>query len=193
LNHRIQKLTPDGIYIAEWKGPDPQFYGPRKIAMTPDETFYVVDQGRARIVKFDKDFKELATWGEKGKGDGQFDDPTSVAVDPASNRVFVADPRNQRIQVFDGSGKFIANWPVPEWGQPFGFEDLVVDPTGKRLYASSANLDFLLTFDLDGKRLGDLRPKPPGKLEAASGLVVVGQKLYVLNSGSGDVTAIDLR
>jgi len=193
LNHRVQKLSPDGSFIADWKGPDPQFYGPRKLAIAPDQSLYVVDQGRARVVKFGRDLKALATWGEKGKGDGQFDDPTSVTVDPASNKVFVADPRNQRIQVFDSTGKFLASWPVPEWGKPFGFEDLAVDPNSKRLYASSANLDFLLTFDLDGKRLADLKPKAPAKLEGVSGLVVVNQKLYVLNSGSAEVLAIDLR
>lgn len=193
LNHRIQKLTPEGSFIADWKGPDPGLYGPRKIAMGPGQSFYVVDQGRSRIVRFDKDFKVLATWGGKGKGDGQFDDPTSVAVDPGSNKVYVADPRNQRIQVFDAIGKFLASWAVSEWGKPYGFEDLVIDPNGKRLYASSANLDVVLTFDLDGKRLGNLKPKPPDKLDGASGQVVVNQKLYVLNSATSEIIAIDLR
>ena len=193
LNHRIQKLAPDGTFISDWKGPDPQFYGPRKIAMGPDESFYVVDQGRARIVRFDKDFKPLATWGEKGKANGQFDDPTSVTVDPARNRVFVADPRNQRIQVFDATGKFITSWPVPEWGKPYGFEDLTIDPIGKRLYASSANLDVVLAFDLDGKRLGNLKPKAPDKLDGAASVIVVNRKLYVLNAAAAEVVAIDLQ
>ena len=193
LNHRVQKLTPDGSFIADWKGPDPQFYGPRKVAIGPDQSLYVVDQGRARIVRFERDFKPLATWGEKGKGDGQFDDPTSLAVDPATNIVFVADPRNRRIQVFGSTGKFLGSWPVPEWGNPYGFEDVVIDPSGKRLYACSSNLDFVITFDLDGKRLPNLTPKPPGKLEGASGLVVVNQKLYVLNSAAAEVIAIDLK
>jgi DNA-binding beta-propeller fold protein YncE len=116
-----------------------------------------------------------------------------VAVDPATNKVFVADPRNRRVQVFGSTGKFLASWPVPEWGKPYGFEDVVVDPAGKHLYASSSNLDFVITFDLDGKRLSNVKPKPPGKLEGASGLVVVNQKLYVLNSGSSEIIAIDLR
>ncbi len=193
LNHRIQKLTPDGNFIAEWKGPDPQFYGPRKIAVGPDQSFYVVDQGRARIVRFDKDFKALATWGDKGKNNGQFDDPTSVTVDPGSNKVFVADPRNQRIQVFDTTGKFLASWPVTEWGKPYGFEDLAVDPIAKRLYASSANMDSIVTFDLDGKRLENLKPKSPNKLEGAASVVVVDRKLYVLNTGTADVVGIDLQ
>ena len=122
-----QKLASDGTFIAEWKGPEPGFYGPRRIAIGPDDSIYVVDQGHNRIVKFSPDGQVLASWGSKGNGDGQFNDPTSVAVDPATNKVYVADPINKRIQVFDSDGKFLTKWSVPEWGQPVGFEDLVID------------------------------------------------------------------
>src|SRR6266478_405384 len=105
-NHRVQKLAPNGGFIAEWKGPEPGFYGPRRIAIGPDDSIYVVDQGHTRIVKFKPDGQVLTVWGTKGNGDAQFDDPTSVAVDPTTNKVYVADPRNKRIQVFDASGKF---------------------------------------------------------------------------------------
>ena len=79
--HVVEKLASDGTVIAEWKGPAPGFYGPRRIAIGRDESVYVVDQGRTRIVKFNPDGQVLTTWGSKGNGDGQFDDPTSVAVD----------------------------------------------------------------------------------------------------------------
>ncbi len=91
--HVVEKLASDGSVIAEWKGPAPGFYGPRRIAIGPDESVYVVDQGRTRIVKFSSDGQVLTTWGGKGNGDGQFDDPTSIAVDTTNNKVYVADPR----------------------------------------------------------------------------------------------------
>lgn len=192
-NHRIQKMAPDGSYIADWKGPDPGFYGPRKIAIAPDQSLYVVDQGRTRIVKFDQNLKALTVWGEKGKGDGQFDDPTSVAVDATTNKVYVADPTNQRIQVFDLNGKFLAKWAVPEWNRPYGFEDLTVDSQTGHLYASSANMDKLLVFDLNGNRVGTLQPQPPDKLEGAAALLLLNKKLYVLCAGANRVVAIDLK
>ena len=191
-NHRIQKLTAEGNFVAEWKGPDPGFYGPRKIDIGPDQSLYVVDQGRTRIVRFDQNFKILATWGTKGNGDGQFDDPTSLTVDRASGNVYVADPRNHRIQIFDGNGKFLASWQVPEWGRAYGFEDLVVDPNNSRLYASSANMDAVLVFDLNGKRMGELKPAAPIKLEGVSGMALANRKLYVLASASAQVIAIEL-
>jgi DNA-binding beta-propeller fold protein YncE len=190
--HQVQKLTPDGTFIAAWKGPDVGFYGPRRIAIGPDDSVYVVDQGRTRIVKFTPDGQVLTVWGSKGNGDGQFDDHTSVAVDPRTNRVYVADPINKRIQVFDSNGKFLTKWIVPEWGRPHGFEDLAIDPKTGRLYVSSANMDAVLIFDLNSARIGTLRPKPPERLDGPSAMALANGKLYVLNIAGNRVTAIDL-
>jgi DNA-binding beta-propeller fold protein YncE len=191
-NHRVQKLARDGTYIAEWKGPAPGFYGPRRIAIGPDDSVYVVDQGHTRIVKFNPDGQVLASWGSSGNGDGQFNDPTSVAVDPTANKVYVADPHNRRIQVFDSSGRFLTKWSIPEWGRPAGFEDLAIDSKMGRLYASSANIDAVLTFDLNGTRVGTLTPKPPDRLQGPSALALANGKLYVLNMHGNSVSAIDL-
>jgi hypothetical protein len=188
-NHRVQKLAPDGTLIAEWA---PGLYGPRKIAVGPDDSIYVVDQGRTRIVKFSPNGQVLTMWGSSGNGDGQFNDHTSVAVDPTTNKVYVADPRNSRIQVFDSNGKFLTKWSVPEWGRPYGFEDLAIDSKMNRLYASSANMDTVLIFDLNGTRIGTLTPKPPDKLDGPSALVLVNRRLYVLNMAGSRVSVIDL-
>jgi tripartite motif-containing protein 71 len=189
-NHRVQKLSSDGAYLAEWRGPEPGFYGPRKLALGPDESLYVVDQGRNRIVRLDLEGKVLAAWGSKGKGGGQFDDPTSVAVDAPSNTIYVADPRNSRIQVFDPTGKLLRLWSVPGWGQPYGFEDLTIDPAGDRLFASSAKMDSILVFDLEGTRIGDLKPNPPDTLEGAGSIVFWQNKLYVLSAYGNRVLEI---
>jgi DNA-binding beta-propeller fold protein YncE len=191
-NHRVQKLAADGKLNAEWRGPDAGFYGPRRIAISPDDSIYVLDQGRTRVVKFSPDGQVLTAWGTKGSGDGQFDDPASVAVDPTTNKVYVADPRNKRIQVFDSDGKFVTKWIVPEWGGPYGFEDLAIDSNNGRLYASSANVNSVLIFDLNGNRVGALTSKPPGHLAGPSGLALVDRKLYVVNKGGNYVSVIDL-
>ena len=191
-NHRVQKLAPDGTFIAEWKGPAPGFYGPRRTAIGADDSVYVVDQGHSRIVKFNPDGTVVTGWGSKGNGDGQFNDPTSVAVDPAANKVYVADPRNKRIQVFDSGGKFLTKWSVPEWGQLSFFEDLAIDSQAGRLYASSAPLNSVFIFDLNGTRLGSLMPKAPDTFEGPSALALFDRKLYVLNMAGNRVSAIDL-
>jgi DNA-binding beta-propeller fold protein YncE len=191
-NHRVQKLSADGKLIAEWRGPDVGFYGPRRIAIGPDDSVYVMDQGRTRVVKLSPSGEVLKIWGSKGSGDGQFDDPASVAVDPMTNKVYVADPRNKRIQVFDSDGKFLTKWIVPEWGGQYGFEDLAIDSSNGRLYASSANINAVLMFDLNGNRIRSLTPKPPDVLDGPSALALANGKLYVLNIHGDRVTVIDL-
>jgi len=137
----------------------------------------------------------LAVWGERGTGDGQFDDPTSVAVDTNNDRVYVADPLNRRIEVFDTKGNFVANWLVQEWRpiqNAWYMQHLAIDSKAGRLYATSTQTDEVLVFDLNGARTGSLRPKPPDKLEGASALVLVKRKLYVLCTFGNHVSQIDL-
>src|SRR6266496_496354 len=54
-----------------------------------------------------------------------------------------------------------------------------VDKRQHRL--SSAHMNTILVFDLQGDRIGTLTPKPPDKLEGPSALAVANRKLYVLN------------
>jgi DNA-binding beta-propeller fold protein YncE len=152
-----------------------------------------VDQGHSRIVQIDSNGKVQMVWGTAGRDDGQLAGPTSIAVDVKNDKVYVADPSNKRIQVFDLNGKFIAKWPVAEWGAASGwfFQDVVVDSQAGRLYGSSAT-DEVLVFDLTGKKVGSLRPNPPDKLEGASGLALVKGKLYVLNTYAGRLSQIAL-
>jgi DNA-binding beta-propeller fold protein YncE len=193
-NHRVQKLDSNGRFLTEWRGPEPGFYGPRDIWVSSDNFVYVIDQGRSRVVRFDGSGTLQAVWGSQGNGDGQFDEPTAVAVDAKRERVYVADPRNRRIQVFDPKGTLISKWPVPEW-QPAGwsFQDLAIDPVAERLYLTSPATDEILVYDFAGNKISALTPDPPNTLEGASGLALARGKLYVLCAFSDRVQVIDLR
>ena len=192
-NSRIQKFTGDGKFLTQWRGPAPGFYGPRDLWVTSDNFVYVVDQGHARIVKLNSNGISVATWGTQGAGDGQFVEPAAVAVSETNQRVYVADPRNKRIQVFDADGKFITKWMVAEWqATSWLFHDLLIDQQTDRLYATSPTTDEVLIFDLEGKKIGALKAKPPDKLEGASALALSNGKLYVLCTFADRVRLIDL-
>jgi sugar lactone lactonase YvrE len=190
-NHRVAKLAPDGSVVAQWS--DLGFYGPRDIAIGPDNSIYVLDQGHSRIVKMDPNGNVLAVWGSEGSGDGQFANHTGLAVDPKSGRVYVADPLHSRIQVFDSNGKFLWKWIVQEWqNNIWPFQHLVIDPRRDRLYASSVPTQSVLAFDLNGTRMGSLRPMPPDRLDGPSGMALWSDKLYVVCTFSNRVISIDL-
>lgn len=83
---------------------------PTDVAFAPNGDIYVSDgYGNARVVKYSPGGKYLSEWGKRGTGEGEFELPHNLAVD-AQGRVYVTDRDNQRIQVFDAQGKFLAQW-----------------------------------------------------------------------------------
>ena len=53
-------------------------------------------------------------------------------------------------------------------------------------------MDSVLMFDLNGKRVGSLTPKPPDRLERPSALALANGKIYILNMEGNRVSIIDL-
>jgi sugar lactone lactonase YvrE len=65
--------------------------------------------GVARIVKFTRDGKLIKSWGRFGTGPGEFKTPHAMAFD-SRGRLFVSDRGNNRLQIFDQEGTFVAEW-----------------------------------------------------------------------------------
>jgi DNA-binding beta-propeller fold protein YncE len=126
-----------------------QFNKPTDVAVDPCGTVYVADgYGNARVIKFSQDGNFLKEWGKRGSGVGQFRLPHAIVVD-GKGRVYVGDRQNNRVQVFDADGKFIAAWK--QSGAPYG---LYVH--GDRLFVADGRAGRILVLDLDGKVLGHL-------------------------------------
>jgi len=88
------------------------FDGPTDVLVAPSGEIFVADgHGNGRVVKFSADGRFLMEWGTKGPMLGQFNEPHALAMD-SRGRLFVADRLNQRIQVFDQNGRFLAVWPA---------------------------------------------------------------------------------
>lgn len=115
-NHQVIQFTPEGkvlmtLGVKGKPGVDENsFNRPTDIAFASNGDFYVSDgYGNSRVVKFSKDGKYLLSWGTPGTGPGEFNTPHAVALD-SSGRVYVSDRENNRIQIFDGNGKFLKQW-----------------------------------------------------------------------------------
>ncbi|MGQ9870601.1 6-bladed beta-propeller [Leptodesmis sp.] len=67
--------------------------------------------------KFDTNGRFLKQWGSCGVGDGQFQEPSGIAID-GSGYVYVSDTYNNRIQKFDADGNFLGLWT--QWGDASG-------------------------------------------------------------------------
>src|SRR5688572_2818414 len=89
-------------FAAEWSTPDIGRLGPTGLALdtTGGVTYlYASDQNHGRIIKFNAATgARVAAWGETGNGDGQFNSPFGLAVDPATHDIYVVERGNSRIQ-----------------------------------------------------------------------------------------------
>jgi len=88
----------------------PPFNYPTNLAIAPNGDLYVSDgYGNARVHVFTPDGRLLFSWGEPGKGPGQFRIPHGIAID-REGTVYVADRENSRIQLFTPRGEFVSEW-----------------------------------------------------------------------------------
>ncbi len=128
MGEEVLKLSPDGKVLmvlgkegVAGNGND-TFDRPTGVAIAPNGDIFVSDGhqpnkfGTGRIVKFAKDGRFIKSWGRKGSAPGEFDEPHDIFIGGSLERVYVADRRNNRIQVFDQDGNFIAAWH--QFGQP---------------------------------------------------------------------------
>jgi sugar lactone lactonase YvrE len=125
--HTVIKFSPDGKVLMTLGTPGvagsdaTHFNAPSDVLVAPNGDVFVADghggDTNARIVKFSPDGKFITAWGRKGAAAGEFDTPHALAMDSAG-RLFVADRANDRIQIFDQAGKFLAEWK--QFGRPSG-------------------------------------------------------------------------
>ena len=123
--HQVFKFDQDGqllLTLGEQKVPgsdEKHFNLPTDVAVLQDGSFYVSDgYGNTRVVRFSAQGEFLFEWGTPGSAPGEFGLPHGIAVDE-NERVFVADRSNSRIQIFDSTGIFLAEWKSQELGRPY--------------------------------------------------------------------------
>jgi DNA-binding beta-propeller fold protein YncE len=139
------------------------FRSPSDVAVSSNSTAYVVDGLNNCIKSFDATGKALASFGQKGSGDGQFNRPLGITVG-ASGRVYVADTGNHRIQIFDATGRFVAKSDLPPRNnKPADPTDLVADETGNACYIVDNDNHRILHYELTTLKLRQIIGTPGTK------------------------------
>lgn len=125
------------------------FNGMADLAVAKNGDLFIADgEGpNTRVVRFAKDGSFMKWWGGKGVDPGQFNVPHSIAID-SKGLVYVADRSNNRIQIFDQTGRFLRQWT--NFGTPWG---LFIK--GDRIYVvdGTANNCLLIASLKDGRVL----------------------------------------
>ena len=126
-----------------------------------DGDIYVADgYGNARVHRFGRGGAFKSSFGTIGHEAGAFMTPHSILIDP-QDRVLVCDRENDRVQVFDRAGAWLATWDG--LCRPM---DLCALPDGTILVTDQ--VPSLTAFAPDGTRLGRARPS----LNGAHGIAV---------------------
>ncbi|MBI2481639.1 MAG: hypothetical protein HYV60_24235, partial [Planctomycetia bacterium] len=149
-NHQVLKFSPTGKLLLSLgkagtagDGVD-EFNKPTDIAFGSNGELYITDgYGNNRVMKFTPNGGFLAQWGEAGDGPGQFNLPHTIVID-RQGRLLVGDRENDRVQVFESSGKLVAVWLG---FAPFG---LAYDNQG-HLFVADGRANKVLQLDDDGK------------------------------------------
>jgi DNA-binding beta-propeller fold protein YncE len=138
----------------------------------------------------------LFEWGGPGNADGQFSEPSGIAIDSSGN-IYVADSLNNRIQKFDDQGAFILKWGsagsgIGQFDSPQGIAIdssdciYVVDRSNNRVQKFDDSGNFITAWGSPGSANGNF-DRPFGIAVDAS------DNIYVTDSGNDRVQKFDSR
>jgi hypothetical protein len=126
---QVHKFSPNGTELLTLgKAGEPGdgldgFQAPTEVAVAPNGDIFVTDghtggtaSPRASSSSTDRASRSPVI-GKTGMGPGEFDVPHTIAID-SRGRLFVGDRQNNRIQILDQNGRFIAQWF--QFGRPSG-------------------------------------------------------------------------
>ncbi len=182
--HCVHKFNCDGEL--QWtlgspgvpRPPGVPFNLPTDLAIAPDNCFFVSDgYGNFKVHKYSPEGVLMLSWGEQGTEPGQFSLVHSVWVDSSYN-VYICDRENNRIQIFDGEGKFIREWtgflrPDKLWFDPE--ETIFMAELGHRISVLNLDGKVLFQWGESGEQPHQFRGFPHGIWGDSHGALYVSE------------------
>jgi len=152
-NHNVQKFDLNGNFITEWGSfgiNNGSFKSPRGITISDDQSVFVVDSGNARIQKFTFDGEYITHFGQSGKRGGELITPVDIAIN--SDKIFVTDSVQNRINIFDLNGIFLRTIDNTVGGFPIYPEGIIFDEQNN-FYISDYRNNRIIQYNESGNYL----------------------------------------
>lgn len=131
--------------------PDQMIKTPLGVTFDAGGNIWISDTGQSRVEEYRGDGTFIRTIGSD-HGDGQLGSPYGLAVDPSTDRVYVADYAAGLVKVYSTSGNFISHMPADDQNRKVfgadGFTPYDVKIVNGRIVVSS--YDGLYFFDQTG-------------------------------------------
>ncbi len=152
---------------------------------------YVSDSKKHYILVYSlDDYRLVKKIGERGTADGKFNFPTNIALD-REGKLYVVDTGNNRVQIFDLSGKFVSAFgkigdTAGSFARPKG---IAIDSEG-HIYVIDAAFQNFQIFDQQGQLLLFVGSggQPPGKFMLPAGITLdQDDKIYVVDQVPGSI------
>lgn len=134
-----QGIEDQGQYLVNWDGRD-------------NNGVYVSQGTYTANVKAVHTYDFLRQWGNDVTKDGILVNPAGVAVNKNTNKVYVVDKNNYRVQVFDANGNYLRQWGTRGTGNgQFNTPQYLAINSAGNVYVSDGNR--VQAFDQDGNYL----------------------------------------
>jgi len=207
----VAGLTPVLVIDGPGRGDQPSFKRPMDAAFAPNGRIYAVDTGNNRITVFSRNGRFLFAFGGFGLTkplpgyeatwqEGLMNSPLGIEVDDNGD-VYVADFRNDQIQVFDARGRFLRRFPDPNTvvGRGASGQDgtgiAVTDVALWGDYVCALDSYQVVVFTKEGQFVRQFgRPgSGPGEFARPNGIAVMPDStILVADSNNGRVQAFTL-
>jgi DNA-binding beta-propeller fold protein YncE len=151
---RIQRFGASGQFETSWETPAHKAGFPVGMGLAPDGRVFVADTHYNQVLIYDQDGNLLGKFGKPGRGPGEFEMPTDVAIDHDGNIYVSETGGNDRISKFDAEFNYTKSFGGSDAG-----EAATSRPTGMTidaddtLWVADAVNHRLLRFSLDGQLL----------------------------------------
>ena len=191
-----------GIRAFDWAGvflrivaPPGTLNLPGDMCLDGEGALYVTDSKADLVRVFDIYGGEVDSFGGRGINPGQFRFPTGIAYDAVTQRLFVADQKNRRVQILQRDGTYLASIESGGSGWEFGYvQGLARCPSG-RIFAVDSFQGHVAILSEASQWLGSIGTfgPGPGQLSVPNDTAIdPSGKLVVTSTNSGRIEVYQL-
>lgn len=153
---------------------------PEAVTTDKNGALWVLDKRNMQVIKLDDSGNPLVTFGASGSRNGQFNDPSDIAIS-GSGIIFVADAGNHRVQAFSDDGVFLSDITRTVSGKLDHPSAIALDPQDN-LYVLDKYRSTVSVYSAKGEALaefGNNRKNPANNLKNPRDLMATGTEVFV--------------